>query len=85
MKLYRTIRDGFEGEEYSGDRAQAHGAAKTQQPRAAVRVELVDVPTDKAGVLALLNEDATARSAFQVERTWALNVRGGLREVPNGE
>ena len=85
MKAYRTIRDGFEGADYDGTLSDAHATAKTLQPRDAVRIELVEVPTDKEGILALLNRMETVTNTFTVERTWALTARGGLHEVPNGE
>lgn len=85
MKAYRTIRDGYEGAEYAGTLAQTHAEAKELHPRDAVRIELVDVPIDKDSILAILNRPDTFVATFEVERTWALGARGGLRDVANGE
>ena len=85
MKAYRIIRDGAEGADYEGTLSDAHMYAKTLQPRHAVRIELVEVPTDKEGVLALLNRLETVTATFGIERTYALTARGGLCDVPNGE
>ena len=85
MTTFRVIRDGAEGADYEGTLSEAHVTAKALSPRDAVRIELVEVPTDKEGVLALLNRLETVAQTFAVERTFALTVRGGLRDVPNGE
>jgi hypothetical protein len=85
MKAYRVIRDGAERADYEGTLSDAHATAKALTPRDAVRIELVEVPTDKEGVLALLNRPQTVTQTFAVEQTWALTARGGLRDVPNGE
>lgn len=52
------------------------------------RIELFDVPTDKAGVCALLNHggnDAEGSLGLGAIRTWELTPRGGIKEVQNGE
>ena len=85
MKAYRILRDGYEGAGYAGTLTDAHADAKDLQPRDAVRIELVDVPIDKEGVPALLNRPDTIAATFEIERTWALSARGGLREVANGD
>lgn len=63
--------------------AEAHAAAKGWPEPRFVRIELIDVPSDKAGILALLQ--GYNLDDFAPVRTWALTARGGLREVANGE
>ena len=85
MKAYRVIRDGAEGADYEGTLSEAHESAKALAPRDAVRIELVEVPTDRESVLALLNRMLTVTQTFAIERTFALTARGGLRDVPEGD
>lgn len=47
-----------------------------------MRVELVEVPTDKYAVIALLKGD---QSAVKVLKTWRLTERGALHDIENGE
>jgi hypothetical protein len=49
-----------------------------------MRVELVNVPTEKPYLLCYLN-GKVQDVELKVLRTWALTDRGGLKEVPNGE
>jgi ribosomal protein S27AE len=47
-----------------------------------VRIEEVEVPADKAGVLLLLNG---AERNEETLRRWTLTLRGGLRESPSSK
>jgi hypothetical protein len=71
-------------EGYAETLATAHINAKlyTKSHLCDLRIELIDVPTDKAAVCALLNGDIPELPAL---RTWKLTARGGLTEVENGE
>lgn len=82
MKLYRSFDiDQDLLVHWHGTLKEAHEDAKTCQPRANARVELVNVETDKEGVISLLNET----QSFDAERTWRLTPRGGLTDCPTGE
>jgi hypothetical protein len=60
----------------------AHMRGKELGNRHTVRIELVEVPSDKVNVCGLLNQLGW-RS--RVEKTYQLTSRGGLIECPNGE
>lgn len=47
-----------------------------------VRIELIDVPTDKASIIKLLDMGELDADPL---RTWGITKRGGLRELDNGE
>lgn len=79
MMFYRLAEFGDHAI-YECTREDAHKTAKSGGLD--VRIELVDIPTDKAN-LALMFSRACAEE--KLLRTWALTERGGLREVPNGE
>lgn len=90
MHFYRTLYEPAQAvapvnTDHRATLAEAHTAAKGYAgwQRDYVRIELIDVPTDKAGVLALLQGHSL--DDFQPVKTWKLTPRGGLREVPNGE
>lgn len=89
MNAYRVIAPDYIGgpvrPAYLGTLALAHADAKEHGRNALpdIRIELVEVDTSKAGVLALLNGDEPEEAA--VIRTWRLGARGGLVECPNGE
>lgn len=62
-------------------RAEAHVAAKQgvqPQFRTNMRVELVDAPTDKASIAAVLNG---AEPKVLTLKTWNLTARGALNEL----
>ena len=87
MNFYRTIleRAGLMPDASHFDTlGAAHESAKHYGTldRPLVRIELIDVPNDKAGVLSLLR--GYSPDDFKPVRTWALTPRGGLKEVPNG-
>lgn len=50
--------------------------------RTGVTVDLVEVATDKANLLRLLNEEGGTHSGAL--RSWVGTPRGGLKEVPAG-
>lgn len=58
---------------------EARKWAKTVPPlqRYDSEVRLVEVPTDKAGVLRLLNGEGTETTV----RVWVVTDRGGLKEI----
>lgn len=66
----------------------AHRRAKqeSENDRDDVRIELINIPTDKIGILNLL-ACLVAQEMPEAEalRTWKLTARGGLKEIPNGE
>jgi hypothetical protein len=68
---------------WAGTLAEAHETAKKIGKWAwpDVRVELVDVATDKESVLLLLKGDQKCI----VLKTWMLTPRGALTPCPNGE
>lgn len=71
---------------HHGTRDEAHTAAKgypkVNWPN--VRVEQIDVATDKTGILSLLmGYDVSDQEP--VTANWGLTPRGGLRELPKGE
>lgn len=67
---------------YRGTLAEAHALAKSGEVggvgfvRDWVRVEEVEVATDKAAILRLLNGEGGAETTL---RAWELTPRGGLR------
>jgi hypothetical protein len=83
MHFYRISRDASSTDlRWAATQSDGHVELKNFSGCAEARMELVDVPVDKAGVLALLRRDL----AFpDVIKTWALTPRGGLKDIPNGE
>jgi len=82
MRFYEVTyaRAGSEPAFY-GTQADAHDAARGHPDRARVYIDEVEVPTDKAGLLVLLNAPVIAR-LFPTLRTWRLSPRGGLVDAP---
>lgn len=91
MHFYRTLyeRAGTpDSRAHHATLAEAHNDAKAfrVEDRSYVRVELIDIQIDKAGVLALLQAiDRREGIAADPIRTWAVSDRGGLYEIANGE
>lgn len=82
MNVYKLINGEPDTDAvYCGVMKEAHSAAKESPYRGDARIELVEVITDKEGVIALLNGNVSEK----VVRTWRLSARGGLVECPNGE
>ena len=90
MHVYRTINTAQPARlpradvlQFDGTMKDAHDSVKMINKFlwSVIRVELIDVPTDKTGILTLLNgfED------FKAIRTWKLTSRGGLEDCANGE
>lgn len=77
MKFY-YVRD-MSNASYQPTLTDAHRAAKKLSYFDAC-IEEVEVPTDKAGVLRLLNAETT-NDMFTPLRTWVLTHRGGLKEA----
>jgi hypothetical protein len=77
MKLYRTTAAG-RSNVFTGTLKEAHDAAKYAKTEGAadIGIDLIDVPSDKEGVLALLSGETD----FEAERSWILTSRGGLAE-----
>lgn len=77
------------GARYFGTLGDAHGEGRKLEPvfRCNVRIRLLDVPVDKAGVLELLNRGGPHamqldhQTPLEVLRTWSLTSRGGLHEI----
>ena len=92
MHFYRVILEsvhpGLPPVDYShhDTLAKAHKAAKgySQQDYHRLFVELIDVPTDKAGILDLLR-GYSVESSFQPVKTWGLTPHGALTETENRE
>jgi hypothetical protein len=85
VNFYRVLFDAPGGLDYSHHATllEAHRAAQGY-PRAlryCVLIELIDVPTDKAGILELLRGYSPTEE-FPARRSWELTPRGGLRELP---
>lgn len=87
MKAYLTSQSEASAWVFWPNRIKAHEDAKKymREMWPGVRIELVEVPTDKEAILGYLNDGAGDSPGFKVLKTWALTDRGGLREVPNGE
>lgn len=92
MHFYRVLYErphAPQSRDHRATLADAHEVAKTYpaEYRKHVRVELVDIQIDKAGVLALLQAIDNHEDGFAADpiRTWAVSDRGGLYEVANGE
>lgn len=89
MNVYRITRCEGDRPSYAGDMAGAKAAAKVDSHRRLItdtRIDLVDVKTAKAELVALLNGYATnGHVVFPVLRTWRLTSRGGTREITRGE
>lgn len=77
MKFYQV-----DDKDFFPTLGDAHDAGKLVEPsfRPDVRIREVDVETDKAGVLQLLNKGTPVVSASN--RCWKLTQRGGLVEIP---
>lgn len=74
---------------FAGTLADAHAAAKgrfsTPVTRSRCRVDQLDMPTDKAALVALLNAGADSRlGALDPVQTWGLTARGGLVQLSAG-
>jgi hypothetical protein len=87
MHFYRTLYEGpadVSPSDWShhATLAEAHAAAKGYTDHASVRIELIDVATDKQGVPDLLRGYSV--TDLTPLRTWAITARGGLRETANG-
>lgn len=80
MKLYH-VSDGANAD-YKGTLAEAHALAKACN-RFDVSIEEVEIDTDKANLLRILNGEGGYER--QGGRRWVLTPRGGLREVREGE
>lgn len=87
MHFYRVILESAVGGapvDYShhGTAAEAHTAAKGYADRDRVFVELIDVPTDKAGILDLLRGYDVAEDFKPPVKQWRLTKRGAMEEIP---
>ena len=71
---------------YHGDRGDAHEAAKAYAKTYGHHnafIDLLDIPSDKAAILSLLNE--VFPEPCTKLRSWCLTPRLGLKELPNDE
>jgi hypothetical protein len=87
MQLYRILNTGLPDApaRFAGTLSDAKDmASEAVLNRADMRVELVNVPTEKPYLLCYLN-GKVKDVELEVLRTWALTDRGGLKAVPNGE
>jgi hypothetical protein len=97
MIFYRTIlqHGALAPQDFShhATLAEAHAAAKGYDKvnaRPHVRVEMIDVDTNKAGVLSLLRgysvqDGSTEPGTVRVLRAWDLTDRGGLAEMSDAD
>lgn len=88
MNFYRIVNVVTTPEEilmYCGNQSDAHNEAKAygQWRWPNLRVELIDVDTDKSSITRLLNGVGPERRTAL--RTWILTERGGMVEVATGE
>jgi hypothetical protein len=88
MQFYRVIdveTDPVNVVEYTGTLAEAHTRCKMFNPfrYSNLRIELVDISTDKHTITLMLNRVDVKTS--EPMRTWRLAARGGLTDCPNGE
>ena len=78
MRFYKV--DDSCGAVFCGTIAEAHATAKGGSfNKLYVEIEEVEVPTDKAGVLDILNTNP-GELQFKALRKWCLTPRGGLQE-----
>lgn len=95
MRCYRVSRPGspVQGRpgrpvhhQFEGTLALARKLARgvPQEDRFHVRIDEMELPSDKAFLLALLNRRAGV-PAGAVLRSWVLSPRGALRELLEGE
>ena len=81
MKVFRqTIDQPDNRPQYLGTLSEAKRLAKTVDKalRKHTTVEEIDVQTDKAGVVAMLNGEAIVKATL---REWGLTARGALEGV----
>lgn len=88
MNFYRIVDASVEPNTvltYHATQADAHRDTKTYSKHRLpdLRIELVDVETDKGAIARIIN--GVDPSPGEVLRTWKLTPRGGMAEVPNGE
>lgn len=89
MQAYLLTGTTCEVARYYGTLTEAHAEAKDcararPHDKPEIRIELIEVSTDKAAILRMLNDQGQWQDGGP-RRTWALGDRGGLREVNNGE
>lgn len=82
MRFYEVTNAVTGAVKFYGTMAYAHDEARSiDAPGNRVFIDLVEVPTDKDGLLALLNAPSTAR-IFPTIQSWNLTARGGMTEIP---
>ena len=89
MHFYRVILEDPRGGapldyNHHGTLLDAHNSAKKYAQRDQIFIELIDVPTDKAGILNLLR-GYDVQSDFRPIKTWKINHRGGIVETEDRE
>lgn len=84
MLFYRICSDSSPDEPlgWAGDFAGAKKLTYTFKHNTDLYVDLVDIPTDKQGILSLLNTGPPTSRYLVVKRTWRVTPRGGLKEEP---
>jgi hypothetical protein len=81
MQFYRVSNGNpNDVERWAGTLGQAKESAIRFTDRPDVRIELVDLPTDRAAVISMLNNGAPSIDGAMVSRTWRLSPRGALVE-----
>lgn len=80
MQFYRVSDDNTR-ERWWCKLDEAKASALRFEDRHNVRIELVDLPTDKAAVVSMLNNGAPTIDGAMVSREWRLSPRGALVEI----
>ena len=94
MNIYSFVDypENHAGARYFGTLGDAHAEGKKLEEvfRSNVRITLLEIPVDKMGVLEILNHGGPHQlfvdheTEIEVQRTWTLTARGGLKEVTPG-
>jgi len=85
MHFYKTFNSATDDKPHFDStlqEAKQTVASYTETDRHLVRVELVDIDTDKHTLCIVLNGGEYHATVL---RTWAVTPRGGLKEVTGGE
>ena len=88
MNVYRITRYPGDMPAYAGTLAESKPLAVCDMHRRMLtdtRVNLIDVSTDKPGILALLNNVPHWAATARVLKTWKVSPRGALIETTPGE
>ncbi len=85
MQLYRLTYGSLPDARWYATRGDAHLAAKRYEDKEEARIDLFDIPLDKANVLFMINGEILPVTTKEPYRTWYLTRRGGLKEFISDE